>query len=151
MSNFSSMYTSLRTLIPTLLTPTPSELANPYSLDLCSEPTRRNGWGITIGQASANQDEFNSFVDNHSISIVLVRELLKKENDPGPLVSVTESLKNDVATLQSKLETGLRFNLPAVEQFTYVNSTPITRGSNERQQWLTITITFSASVRELLT
>jgi hypothetical protein len=150
---FETVFDALRTKVAALTGFSGKiELPNPYDQGLNPEPMLRDGWGLTVGGSGLGPTEYNSIVDRHEFGIVLTREVLSTQNDSAPLIAAIKAIKADATLLQRSLDGGTLLNLPNdLEQFAYSSTSPIRFGEGERHKWVTITVTFLASIRETLT
>jgi hypothetical protein len=147
--SFSTLIAALRTQVPIVLGGTRSELPNPYDVERNHSGMRRDSWGITVGDSALGLAEFNSIVDRHIISVVLARELVMTDNHPTAMVTAVNALKADAELLQRSLDG--KTSLLGVEQFTYASTSGISFGGEEREQWVSLAVTFVASIRQVLT
>ncbi len=150
---FETVLDAIRTKVPQLTGfSTKTELPNPYDQGLNPEPMLRDGWGLTVGGSALGPSEYNSVVDRHEFGLVLTREVVSTQNDSAPLITAIKAIKADATTLQRRLDGGATLALPNdLEQFAYSSTSPIQFGEGERHKWVTITVTFLASIRETLT
>ncbi len=149
MSNYDTFIDSLRTVVAGLTGFTAkTELPNPYVVEANPEGMLRDGWGLRVGASAVGTAEFNSTVDVHEIGLVLTREAPSTDSNPAPLLAAVKGLKSDAETLCQYLERG--DDLSAVENYTYLSTSPVVFGEGERNRWVTITVTFNASIRSNL-
>ncbi len=151
MSKFSTVIDAVRTRVA-LLTgfAAKTELPNPYSLGDNIEGSLRDGWAVAVGQAGPGATEFGSLVDVHEIVVILTREVVSTANDPTAIVTAIKLLKDDAKTLQTSLEGGGVLNLPNdLENFSYSGTSSVEFGDEgDRNKWVTISLSFLASIRE---
>jgi hypothetical protein len=147
--SFSDLITNLQTELASVLGAGWSQLPNPYAIERNHSGMRRQGYGITVGDSVLGPSEYNSITDRHVISIVLTRELLMPDNHATNMVTTVNTLKADAENLQRSLD-GKAETL-GVEQFNYASTTGITFGGEEREQWVSLAVSFIASIRQELT
>jgi hypothetical protein len=144
---FESLYDQLRTTIAGLTGfTTKAELPNPYDVPDNPEGMLRDGWGLTILDAVEGPGEYNSSTDLQSFGVVLTKEVPRTDNNPEPLVTAIKALKADVITLKQGL---MPLNVHN-EAMLYTGTSSVDTLTNERTKIITITVGFTAYIREAI-
>lgn len=150
MSNFSTVYDQLISLIPTLSGfTTKTKIINPYELESNDDNLLRDGWGLIVGDSFEGElDVFNKTNVNQSFGVVLTRELNQTYHNATPYETVTKLLIEDAVTLRVRFlnadQLGVQNNLELVR---YVGRTGISFISDELKI-LTTTVNFNFSITE---
>lgn len=94
MSKISQTYDAIITKLNALY-PAKQRLFNPYSLEENPEICRKDGWGLGVGDATRDEEEFCNLTLTRSFRFVLMRHFVTLAGKEDGFDSVTKSLLED--------------------------------------------------------
>lgn len=111
MSKSTLVYEALVTSLGTLF---PAKLRIPNAYDLTQNPKQflSDGFGIKVGTTEKQVLEFDSMTVSRSFSVVLAREVFKKDTDFEIVDDATKLILEDVYSVQNLLYSSNELGIP---------------------------------------
>lgn len=133
------------------LYPSKTRIPNAYSLVDNNKNFLKNGYGITIGDASFEPFEFCSFVVNRTISIPLTKEMHRVDSATSETDKYVKELLEEVYQVQKLFyaynELGIDSDILKID---IGSVSAIETFFNDKQNFLAMTASFSFFIREEL-
>lgn len=152
MSNFNEVYDAIIEKLKELF-PTKQRIPNPYSLEDNAVFVFVDGYGIRIDEESPFVGQFNFDATNHNVTIILTRELIRKENDYEAVDAVVKLLKDDALTLKKEFydKGSLGIDTNKLDLINFSQSSAISFFFGDKNKYMSMEVSFTIAISEQAT
>lgn len=151
MSNYTTAYNALLTVIPTLTGfTTKTKIPNPMSLEDNSYQFLRNGWGLIA--TSDSESDFQVLKQNrvtHGFTVRITEQLLKSDHNATAFDTVSLSLKEDAITLKEELLKDDQLSVAtSIERVDHTGTSGIEQVNLDKHNLLYVDVNFTIEISE---
>lgn len=144
MSNFSTFIDALNIRLAAITElSTKSLIPDPYNVIANPEPLLRDGYGVVVQASTDGFGEFNTSYDDQGIGVVLIREVIKTQNNPTPLIEAIKSLKTDSFAVRKDL---LETRVDGAVKIDYISTDEFT----SEDQLVYTTVNFNVTISDVI-
>lgn len=150
MSKISTVIDTIRTAIPALSGfSSKTEIPNPYSLVDNNSNLLKDGWGLAVGSATADFNEFCKFFEEREFSIILTRQVFSLANCADQPVTAAKSLLEDMILIKKDLLNIDQLGIPtSIARINLGSSSGIESVNGDKFNYFTISTSFLITISE---
>jgi len=153
MSSINQVYTTLRTIIPTITAFSgKKELPCPENLANNNDNILKNGWGIIVGASSPfESQELCRTMDEVNFSIVITQESFNSIASGDPQFNTNNALLSCMNDLRVRLLDSDKIGIPQyLDMISYTGSSAIEFINSDKYNIRAITVNFNFLITEAL-
>lgn len=152
MSKISTVYDQILTVMDGLFTGASGYTRIPYAYDLAlnNDNFLRKGWGVKIGESSANEQlEWCRFTVNHTISVVFTREVFNTGSNAEGFDDIALGLVEDIYTVQARFYSPDQLGIETqIVKIDAISTTAVEQITGDKIKFLTREATFNFIIQE---
>jgi hypothetical protein len=129
---------------------TKTQIVNPYEIENNDKNLLRNGWGITIGNATNVPSQvFNFTWIAQEFGIILTREIRATEHNKTPLETASKAMVEDAILLRIDFHNADQIAIESsIENINFLNRTPISYVGVDGYNIIWCSVNFSFEIKE---
>lgn len=150
MSNITTVYNQTLSVLATIFSEK-TRIFDAYDLPSNPEHVLRDGYGIRIGSTSFGSSEVCSFRDDHGITIVLTREVIRTDSQTTPVDDQVKALLEDAFEVRERFYRYDKLGLTsALENVTLGGVSAVETFIGGSNKFFTVAVDFVFQIRENL-